>query len=54
LGRAPEKKSKKKRQAARPGESNAKPIGQRWRTTGLVKKDQLVRLLESNGAHRNA
>jgi len=54
LGRAPEKKSKKKRQAARPGEPNAKPIGQRWRTTGLVKKDQLVRLLESNGAHRNA
>ena len=34
----------KKQQASRPT--------QRFRTSGLVKKDQLARVLESNGAHR--
>jgi thiol-disulfide isomerase/thioredoxin len=32
--------------------SNQRPVTQRWRATGLVKKDQLTRLLESNGAQR--
>ena len=27
-----------------------RPVTQRWRASGLVKKDQLTRLLESNGA----
>ena len=36
----------KKQQASRPT--------QRFRTSGLVKKDQLARVLESNGAHRVA
>jgi thiol-disulfide isomerase/thioredoxin len=51
LGRAPQKKSKK---AARKAKSSSPPaagkVGARWRTTGLVKKDQLERVLESNGA----
>jgi thioredoxin 1 len=29
-----------------------RPVTQRWRASGLVKKDQLTRLLESNGAQR--
>lgn len=32
--------------------SNQRPVTQRWRASGLVKKDQLTRLLESNGARR--
>ena len=48
LGKAPQKSSKK---ARRNGNSpQGKRIGQRWRATGLVKKDQLTRVLESNGA----
>ena len=46
LGKAPEKKSKKSKKQS----PNAGKVGPRWRGTGLVKKDQLVRLLESNGA----
>lgn len=55
IARPPEKASKmarrkaqgtKKRAAARPT--------QRWRASGLVKKDQLRRVLESNGARRVA
>jgi thioredoxin 1 len=50
LGRAPEKRSKKKqRQADAPPPGDAK-VTARWRTTGLVKKDQMARVLESNGA----
>ncbi len=49
IARPPEKTSKKaqgtkKRQASKPT--------QRFRMSGLVKKDQLARVLESNGARR--
>ena len=46
------KKSKKNRnrQTGIPGGRRA--VTQRWRASGLVKKDQLTRLLESNGAQR--
>jgi thioredoxin 1 len=56
LGTAPTKQSKKARQrAAKPGaksKSNGSRITPRWRTTGLVKKDALRGVLESNGAQR--
>jgi thioredoxin 1 len=55
LGKAPAKKSKKARQRARQGNgrsSNGGQITPRWRTSGLVKKDALRRILESNGAQR--
>ncbi|MDH3500170.1 MAG: thioredoxin family protein [Acidimicrobiia bacterium] len=54
LSDAPQKTSKK---SAKRGTQN-RPKGRkgqltpRWRTTGLVKKDQLTRLLETNGAER--
>lgn len=40
------------RKAARNGKVDREKgkIGARWRTVGLVKKDQLCRVLESNGA----
>lgn len=47
MGRAPVKRNKKQR---RHGVDTDRPVTQRWRTSGLVKKDQLVRVLESNGA----
>ncbi len=54
LGDAPKKQSKKARQRAAASPQPAKPgtkrIQPRWRTTGLVRKDQLQRVLESNGA----
>ena len=53
LGRAPEKKSKKARRGGGSkddAEDGTRLVGARWRTSGLVKKDQLVRLLEGNGA----
>ena len=52
FSRAAEKTSKKARQkAARAGQTGGeRKVAQRWRTSGLVKKDQLQRLLESNGA----
>ena len=49
LGRAPQKKSKTKQQKAKPGPER---ITARWRASGLVKKDALERVLESNGARR--
>jgi thiol-disulfide isomerase/thioredoxin len=52
LGTAPVKNSKKARRAAGNGADESKKIGQRWRASGLVKKDQLTRVLESNGASR--
>jgi thiol-disulfide isomerase/thioredoxin len=56
LGTAPAKQSKKARQrAAQNGgqpRNKSKQITPRWRTTGLVKKDALRRVLESNGASR--
>ena len=55
LSNAPQKVSKK---AAKKGTKRPKgrqsQLTPRWRTTGLVKKDQLQRLLESNGASRGA
>lgn len=55
LGTAPAKQSKKARERARKQDSPARTksgkITPRWRTTGLVKKDALRRILESNGAH---
>ena len=52
LGRTPEKKSKKARQRAAQGKARKTGgrVQPRWRTTGLVQKDQLKRVLESNGA----
>jgi len=54
LGRAPAKQSKKARQrAAKQGRvprAKSGKITPRWRTTGLVKKDALRKVLESNGA----
>ena len=48
---APKKaKKNRNRQKATPG--GQRPVTQRWRASGLVKKDQLSRLLESNGAER--
>ena len=54
IGRAPEKTSKKaaKRAQQRGQQRSGRTVGQRWRASGLVKKDQLQRLLESNGAVR--
>ncbi len=51
LGAAPQKRSKKARRQNGQA-SQERQIGQRWRATGLVKKDQLSRVLESNGATR--
>lgn len=54
LGTAPAKQSKKARQrAAKQGgaqRNKSSRITPRWRTTGLVKKDALQKVLESNGA----
>ena len=52
FSRAPQKTSKKARKkAARSDHTGGdRKVAQRWRTSGLVKKDQLQRLLESNGA----
>jgi thioredoxin 1 len=56
LGKAPAKQSKKARQrAAKQGGTSRNKSGQitpRWRTSGLVKKDDLRRVLESNGARK--
>ena len=56
LGRAPAKQSKKARQRAEkhggPSRNKSGAITPRWRTSGLVKKDALRGVLESNGAVR--
>lgn len=52
VGTAPTKRSKKSRRDGPVGDDQR--VGQRWRATGLVKKDQLQRVLESNGAVRTA
>jgi len=49
LSNAPKKLSKKKRQRGQVPR-NGNEVSQRFRTSGLVKKDQLQRTLESNGA----
>lgn len=54
LGTAPPKQSKKARQRAQRDGGGRQPqsgkVTARWRTVGLVKKNALQRLLESNGA----
>jgi thiol-disulfide isomerase/thioredoxin len=56
LGTAPPKQSKKARQRAQKQGAGSTPNGgkitPRWRTSGLVKKDALRKVLESNGARR--
>ncbi len=58
LARPKVKNTKHARKKSRQGKPNAKQAAQRkaqrWRTTGLVKKDQLERLLVSNGARAAA
>ena len=52
LAKPPVKTSKKAKARAK-GTKRARPtVTQRWRAQGLVPKDQLSRLLESNGAKR--
>lgn len=46
------KKAKKGRSRQSGQASGRRAVTQRWRASGLVPKDQLVRLLESNGAQR--
>jgi thiol-disulfide isomerase/thioredoxin len=48
LSTAPTKSSKKKQAKQQP--SGRKGLAPKWRTSGLVRKDQLKRVLESNGA----
>ena len=48
LSTAPTKSSKKKQ--AKQQSAGRKELAPRWRTSGLVRKDQLKRVLESNGA----
>ena len=51
LGTAPKKQSKA-RQRRQSEPSTANKVTPRWRGSGLVKKDFLARVLESNGATR--
>lgn len=53
VGRTPPKRSKKASRAKKAKGAESR-ISARWRTSGLVKKDQLTRVLESNGAVRPA
>lgn len=56
LASAPSKKRKKTRNGySRGGDTSGggpRPVTQRWRGQGLVQKDFLARMLESNGAQR--
>jgi thiol-disulfide isomerase/thioredoxin len=54
LSNAPSKKQAKKGKKGTANRPNSrKPaLAPRWRTSGLVKKDQLQRVLEGNGAQR--
>ncbi|MBT8197158.1 MAG: thioredoxin family protein [Acidimicrobiia bacterium] len=52
LSKAEAKVSKKARKRGVTEKPNAGKMSARWRTSGLVKKDQLQRMLESNGAER--
>jgi thioredoxin 1 len=53
LGSAPKKVSKKAQRKGKSPKASG-TISPRWRQAGLVKKDQLTRVLESNGASRAA
>lgn len=50
LGRSNKKVSKKAQRKGKPAKAPSDRISPRWRHAGLVKKDQLSRVLESNGA----
>ncbi len=52
LGRAPAKSSRKAKDRSSGTKGGQRPVTQRWRASGLVQKNQLTRLLESNGARR--
>jgi len=53
LASAPPKRSKQRRNRQAGGTLGARrPVTQRWRASGLVQKDHLSLLLESNGAQR--
>lgn len=53
LTNAPSKKQAKKAKRGEATQANGrKKLSPRWRTSGLVKKDQLERVLEGNGAQR--
>jgi thioredoxin 1 len=55
MATAPTKTSKKARKRAQGTKKHhAKRPSQRWRVSGLVKKDQLEKVLESNGARKVA
>ena len=51
LGRSAKESKKKRKRAA---EAPPKGLTQRWRGSGLIRKDVLARVLESNGASRAA
>ena len=46
----PKEKSAKAKKKAKAPQGAANPLTPRWRTSGLVKKDQLQRVLENHGA----
>lgn len=52
LGRANKKVSKKAQRKGKASKETSDRISPRWRHSGLVKKDQLSRVLESNGASK--
>jgi thiol-disulfide isomerase/thioredoxin len=52
LASAPPKKSKKTRNGRAVGVGGVRTVTQRWRGQGLVQKDFLSGMLESNGAQR--
>ena len=52
LGTATKKVSKKAQRKGKAAKEPSKAISPRWRQAGLVKKDQLSRVLESNGASK--
>ena len=52
LGRASKKQSRKAERRGKSAPRGEAKIGARWRTSGLVKKDQLERVLEANGASK--
>ena len=50
LASAAPKKSKKTRNGRTHAVGGARPVTQRWRGSGLIQKDFLAKMLESNGA----
>jgi len=53
IGRAAKKQSRKSERRGKATPNGTSKVGARWRTTGLVKKDQLERVLEANGASKS-